>query len=85
MTKLEEKLLKLGYKSVIPNNWYKLTRHKFVKRIVLSNGKIEKDKCGVQWVKRDCNNFYKTQQDIDKLQQAFNQLQNDLKELKEYE
>lgn len=83
MTKLEQKLIQLGYKDVYFGNWHKVTKHKFVKKIVVLNNEINTDKCGVYWIKKSSNRLYTTQQDIDNLQQAFNQLQQDLEVLKE--
>lgn len=80
MTKLEQKLLELGYE-----NTYRDTRYIKQKishfRTIIS---LEKDKQKIEesFIEYD---YVETQQDIDNLQQAFNQLQDDLKELKEYE
>ena len=82
MTKLEEKLIELGYekericeytKDFIKEQFYLMitinpyTRNKIVDNYVFQYS------------------FTKTQQDIDNLQQAYNQLQKDLEVLKEYE
>lgn len=76
MTKLEEKLLELGYE---------LETHTYIKRLkgnialciyVTPNRLIG----GVE-----CDKFFMYQFQIDNLQQAYNQLQNDLEVLKEYE
>lgn len=85
MTKLEQKLIELGYNGL---DYLKLCYCKNVENvhidIWLNDDKlsINKNASGVQ--KRRLQNI-RTQQDIDNLQQAFNQLQSDLKELKEYE
>ena len=75
MTKLEQKLIELGYET--NNSIYK---YWFKGQIVIQTfyGRLEN-----YYI--ICPNNIHRQQDIDNLQQAFNQLQNDLKELKEYE
>jgi chromosome segregation ATPase len=79
MTKLEQKLIELGYE-----NTYRDTRYIKQKishfRTIIS---LEEDKQKIEesFIEYD---YVETQQDIDNLQQAFNQLQNDLKELKEW-
>lgn len=78
MTKLEEKLLELGYeKSNIPRI--------YIKRIYCNN--IQLTICGntVLSPKIQTNNIVEYQWEIDNLQQAFNELQKDLEELKKYE
>jgi hypothetical protein len=75
MTKLEQKLIELGYET--NNSIYK---YWFKGQIVIQTfyGNVEN-----YYI--ICPNNIHRQQDIDNLQQAFNQLQSDLKELKEYE
>ena len=80
MTKLEEKLIQLGYE-------YRICEHRFIKInkdltcifIEFDRRKFEIKWCGVQIP----NNTFLFQQDIDNLQQAFNQLQLDLEVLKD--
>ena len=86
MTKLEQKLIELGYKVDWTLSWSFLT--------VAWLKKYEHHQIAI-YLDRDTNTikcarvlpitYYSNQQDINNLQQAFNQLQNDLKELKEYE
>jgi hypothetical protein len=83
MTKLEEKLLKLGYKDhrkTHPsfNDFYKFYDD-YMLVIYLNENVIIDYEIAIFRTK------FKNQQDIDNLQQAFDTLQNDLKELKEYE
>lgn len=82
MTKLEEKLVELGYEKSFPFRTF---------------AKYLKDKCCVIYITLNCETheiinsyihnitYVITQQDIDNLQQAFNQLQKDLEVFKEYE
>ena len=84
MTKLEEKLIELGYKTY--ENFMLI--HSFIKiyydkwNLIIETGCDETNviEC---YVDLDGCAIY-TQQDIDNLQQAFNQLQKDLELLKEY-
>ena len=82
MTKLEQKLIELGYKTAVDTNNVILGIKQVNKSDLVikisSKNKIEK----YIW---SYTRYFETQKDIDNLQQAFNQLQNDLKELKEYE
>ena len=83
MTKLEQKLCELGYidhRKTHPsfNNFYKFYND-YMLVIYLDENKIIDFEVSVFSAR------YKTQQDIDNLQQAFNQLQDDLKELKSYD
>lgn len=81
MTKLEEKLIELGYKSYYNSLIHK--HHRYYKQfsnIIGINIAINNDKITVSNVEYGSYLFHK-QQDIDNLQQAFNQLQSDLKEL----
>lgn len=76
MTKLEKKLIELGYeKSNIPRI--------YIKRIYGNN--IQITICGntILKPKIQTNNIIEYQEEIDNLQQAFNQLQKDLEVLKE--
>jgi hypothetical protein len=96
MTKLEQKLIELGYeerhfifdleKYYFKYNYavdYKIEDWYF--RIHLNSDKTKINYACVE-ISGDDNyiQFY-SQEQIDNLQQAFNQLQNDLKELKTYE
>ena len=81
MTKLEQKLLELGYEFYLIDNGrviYIKDYHKIRLTIVMS----EKIYGFINTYKIDRIDY---QQDIDNLQQAFNQLQNDLEVLKKYE
>ena len=84
MTKLEGKLFELGYKQdpFISTNFYGQIKNdwRFHKDIFL-NDKLTKVKA--YKVTPFC--AFRTQQDIDDLQQAFNELQKDLEILKECE
>ena len=85
MTKLEQKLIELGYKSYYNSLTHE--HHRYYKQfsnIIGMNITIKNDKITVSNVEYGRYLFYK-QQDIDNLQQAFNQLQSDLKELKQVE
>ena len=84
MTKLEEKLLELGYRT----NWFyrlfseiKYFNQCFGQMLVIKFDKFYNSYKGEVWVNPTC----KTQQDVDNMQQAFNQLQKDLEVLKKYE
>ena len=79
MTKLEQKLLELGYKQDFPDYLYKKYIQEFVLSIDTLN--LSNSKMFISYFTYSFN----SQQQIDNLQQAFNQLQNDLKELKECE
>ena len=74
MVKLEEKLIELGY----INHIYYWSKNMWVNNQTFVVVQISKDLTGTIG-----NCVIKSQQDIDNLQQAFNQLQLDLKELKE--
>lgn len=78
MTKLEQKLIELGYEKSSLSIYYK----KFTNMLILTfevYSEVIFSRVESQWSGFSC------QEQIDNLQQAFNQLQNDLKELKEYE
>lgn len=83
MTKLEQKLIKLGYEKISHNYMTKLTRYKkdfdfaYIHFFIRNNEIVMYGACA------NCD--YQEQYELDNLQQAFNKLQNDLKELKEYE
>jgi TfoX/Sxy family transcriptional regulator of competence genes len=81
MTKLEQKLIELGYDGMFVGNDNNIYYKKQTKRIVL-NSKCEKI---VTSYLRLPSLEIDSQKQIKNIQQAFNQLQNDLKELKEYE
>lgn len=83
MTKLEEKLLKLGYEKIDSIAYEKPFIEGYIDICIELN---------VPWHKGDCivnayvyNSFpvLSTKEQLDDLQQAFNILQSDLKELKE--
>lgn len=85
MSKLEEKLVELGYKSYYNSLIHK--HHRYYKQfsnIIGINITINNDKITVSNVEYGSYLFYK-QQDIDNLQKAFDMLQKDLEVLKEYE
>ena len=75
MTKLEEKLKELGYENYI----YYWQKPKWVNNTFIVV-RINEDLTGSLG---DC--IIKSQQDIDNLQQAFNEMQKDLEELKNEE
>ena len=83
MTKLEQKLIQLGYEqwrySLEFITYTKTYNDKVDLNIYVTNNK---DKI-VDWFVYVEEFTFKKQEYIDKLQQAFNQLQDDLKELKE--
>ena len=80
MTKLEQKLIELGYQETPYGSWLKYHN---------DNGyfafEIEKHKKIKGMVRPSMYTWFRTQQDIDNLQLAFNELQKDLEELKKYE
>lgn len=81
MTKLEQKLVELGYEESV------LVEHSFKRKLfidsmiifVLNDNETRIEECKIMAIS------IKTQQDIDNLQQAFNEMQKDLEELKKYE
>ena len=82
MTKLEEKLIELGYvEDKCYSNVYKKIENKNIFIIRLNY----KNRNKIDYICIENAYYIETQQDIDHLQQAFNQLQNDLEVLKEYE
>lgn len=80
MNKIYETLKELGYEKdkLIPFSYYK--RYKKCTAVIIYNGGL----AGVLNLKYKISAI-KTQQDIDDLQQAFNELQKDIEELKKYE
>ena len=82
MTKLEEKLQELGYERNSPIKWV------FIKRMNDINISIclckSFKKIETYWASK-VPIIIEIQQDIDSLQQAFNEMQKDLEILKEYE
>ena len=85
MTKLEEKLIQLGYEKY--DNTTKPTFYKNMNGCeirIMVNWNTFGNKIVYSCVK-SWTDVFSCQLSIDNLQQAFNQLQNDLKELKEYE
>ena len=86
MTKLEEKLIELGYEL---DDWlsWSFTNVVYSKKYERHNIVIYVNK---ETITIKCHRiipiaFYNEQQDINDLQQAFNQLQQDLEVLNEYE
>lgn len=83
MTKLEEKLIQLGYKSYYTSlnlehqRYYKQFSNVIGINITIKYGKITIS--NIEYVKH----LFYNQQDIDNLQLAYNQLQSDLEELKQ--
>jgi hypothetical protein len=85
MTKLEQKLIELGYRNYYDNftrqtTYYKNNEYLEIRIVVNWNAYGNKIvRSGVEyWTK-----MFSTQQDIDNLQQAFKQLQSDLEVLKQ--
>ena len=81
MIKLEQKLIELGYEKVYFTLWEKIFLNNFIIRLEVIDNKIT-DR--FELVNHQ-NIIIRTQFEIDNLQQAFNQLQNDLEILKECE
>ena len=83
MTKLEEKLIELGYVQTHTNK--KVSKFKGLCNSVIICIVYDKQLNDITGYIEDvyCNIKYQFQ--IDNIQKAFNQLQQDLKELKEYE
>ena len=80
MTKLEQKLIELGYKQYSYNGYNKKFNFGiFIYIAIINNGKI------YSWVKESPLYMFDTQQQIDNLQQAFNRMNRDLEILKELE
>lgn len=83
MTKLEQKLIELGYEV---DDWlsWSFTNVAYSKKYRMHNIVIyvNKETITIKCYRIIPIAFYNEQQDIDNLQQAFNQLQKDLKVLK---
>ena len=76
MTKLEQKLIELGYENTYRDTRYikqKISHFRIIIALVEDKKEIEES-----FIEYD---YIVEQQDIDNLQQAFKQLQNDLKEV----
>ena len=82
MTKLEQKLIELGYryKNLTYSGYFFSRMYNEIEICLFFKDESEVSKAYIS-----TPFIIETQQQIDNLQQAFNQLQNDLKELKEYE
>ena len=80
MTKLEEKLIQLGYVKLTHNYMTKLTRYKKEFAFSYINFHIRDNEIVMYGVSPTCD--YQTQYEVDDLQQAYNQLQKDLEVLK---
>lgn len=86
MTKLEEKLLELGYVYDHKNSYkYEIFMWKPYGEFGSIKINIERGKNQINFAGVDKVGMIQEQQDIDNLQQAFNILQQDLEVLKEYE
>ena len=82
MTKLEEKLLELGYKYIESINCFGKKYSRFISIFI----ELNKDKSKVNDYDTEYTTYrFKKQEQIDNLQQAFNEMQKDLEELKKYE
>lgn len=82
MTKLEQKLIELGYKGYYNSLTFE---HRFYKRFSKYTGiyiTIKHNEVTVSYIQNYTNIIYEKKQ-IEEQIQAFNQLQNDLKELKQ--
>ena len=80
MTKLEKKLEEMGYKETPYGNWLKY--HDDNGYFIFEIEILKKIK---GMVRPNMYTWFRTQQDIDNLQQAFNEMQKDLEILKECE
>lgn len=82
MSRLEEKLKELGYKYVESINCFGKKHSRFISIFI----ELNKDKSKVNDYDVEYTTYrFKKQQQIDNLQQAFNEMQKDLEVLKEYE
>ena len=83
MTKLEKKLVELGYLRMVNTKTYS----KYAKSLndIPILIKYRKETNDITWKIKDVFNFISYQFQLDNIQQAFNVLQNDLEVLKEYE
>ena len=79
MTKLEKKLIELGYLYIKHNDYFKKKYSRFIYiSIELDKDKLKVNDYGVDY-KTD---YFKKQEQLDNLQQAFDIMQKDLEELK---
>jgi len=85
MTKLEEKLLQLGYDKIDSVTYEKHFIEPYIDICIEVLPPWHKGECICEAYVCDSFSLISTQEQLDDLQQAFNQLQSDLKELKEYE
>ena len=88
MNKLEEKLKELGYKFIedyFTGGSQKFCRKEIVKNDVIIGIYTNKEKTKIEDYEVEGYIFIETQDEIDKLQQAFDIMQKDLEVLKEYE
>lgn len=86
MTKLEEKLIKLGYVYDHERSYeYEIFFWKPYFEFVHIKINIERGENHINFAGVESVGIIQEQQDIDNLQQAFNQLQQDLEVLREYE
>ena len=87
MTKLEEKLLKLGYKKCHSRDYNFEGLTSYLKLIPNNHIVIfvNKESGCIDYHKVIPFHDFQIQEDIDNLQQAFNEMQKDLEVLKEYE
>lgn len=82
MNKQEQKLVELGYVYIKHNDYFKKQFSRFIYiSIELDTNKLKVNDYGVDY-KTD---YFRNQSQIDNLQQAFNEMQNDLETLKCYE
>ena len=82
MTELEKKLIELGYEQFpYIKTYFEKEFHCALHKVIFLNDQFTK----VESHKISPYGAFRTQQDIDDLQQAFNELQKDLEVLKEYE
>lgn len=80
MSKLEQKLKEFGYQRVDCDDYFKITNFRFVYIFVtLNKQKTNIINFGIQIP----NNIIRNQYQIDNLQEAFDQMQSDLKELEQ--
>lgn len=80
MSRLEQKLIELGYEFV--DSCY--NSHCY-RKCIEGNGRVCINVCKDRIIGRYIDKVIIHQQDIDNLQQAFNEMQKDLKELRKYE
>lgn len=82
MTKLEQKLVELGYVEGIFQNRY-IKYYQQTDNYILIQ--LSSDKEEIKWHHLYCQSSFDKQEHIDSLQQAFNEMQKDLEILKECE